>query len=167
MLTAPTLPMLPAPPAQPKECSARMDPPLRSALLRPQLWAGVRARLLPLLAGVCAAAEAGAEPVAGLGAVFEARALSGKLCAFPGCLNLRGASEAAALLPQHACPGCGGEATYCSAACREADRARHAPACAAIQALRQGHGGSGAGGGEGGSSGVESLAAGMERLGVV
>jgi hypothetical protein len=70
-----------------------------------------------------------------LGEAFEAQALSGKLCDAPTCTNVRGQTEASLLQPQYACSACG-VASYCSDACRAADAARHAAACAAIQGLR-------------------------------
>ncbi|GAB4823265.1 hypothetical protein N2152v2_010311 [Parachlorella kessleri] len=99
----------------------------RKQLGCPSFWqVKVRQQLLPALGTLASAALAAEAPAPGENQLRGARALATRVCANPGCLNLRGCSEAR--LRSQRCSGCG-VARYCCRQCQVDDYAVHGRVC--------------------------------------
>ena len=99
----------------------------RKQLSSPSFWqVHVKQQLLPALMTLASAYLAAHSPAPGERQVRVATALATRVCANPGCLNLRGCSEGR--LRSRRCSGCG-VARYCSRECQVADFEVHGKVC--------------------------------------
>ena len=100
----------------------------RQQLSSPGFWQMATEELLPQLEALASAAVAalGLRPDESVSQLHVARALATRVCANPGCLNLRGCSEGR--LRSRRCSGCG-VARYCSRECQAEDFASHGEVC--------------------------------------
>lgn len=99
-----------------------------AVLLREQFWQDVLLKHLPpILAALRAVPHCGChQPGPAEAAAARDHACAWLGCAYPGCTNVAGPSEAA--LPLMRCARCRVPG-YCSTTCQRADWKRHKPAC--------------------------------------